>query len=151
MDYSSKTNHMDRSAKSVYWRDDLDGPVLLIWNYGLFIYSKIALSVCTLSQLLSLTKALLSGDRMLPLPLTNLNDIWEIFQCLNSCLGLSLSWGINISLLLLFGLGVLFEIIANSAQLIYTYKPSKYLFNQRFGIFIFHYYQLYYVDILYWT
>ena len=38
--------------------NQLDGPVLFIWSLGQFAYSKIGLSVCTLSQLPSPTKAL---------------------------------------------------------------------------------------------
>ena len=41
------------------WTDQLDRPVLFIWSLGQFAYSRIFLSVCTLSQLLSPTKALL--------------------------------------------------------------------------------------------
>ena len=40
------------------WTDKLDRPVLFIWSLGQFAYSKIFLSVCTLSQLPSPTKAL---------------------------------------------------------------------------------------------
>ena len=40
------------------YTDQLDGPVLFIWSLGQFAYSKIFLLVCTLSQLLSPTKAL---------------------------------------------------------------------------------------------
>ena len=38
----------------------LDGPVLYIWSLGQFAYSKIDVSVCTLSQLPSPTNALFS-------------------------------------------------------------------------------------------
>ena len=44
------------------WTDQLDRPVHFIWSLGQFAYSKIFLSVFTLSQLPSLTNALFSSD-----------------------------------------------------------------------------------------
>ena len=49
---------LDRSAGRTSWTNQLDGPVLFTWSLGQFAYSKIGLSVCTLSQLPSPTKAL---------------------------------------------------------------------------------------------
>ena len=46
------------SARQNSWTDQLDGPVLFIWSLGQFAYLKTDLSVCTLSQLPSPTKAL---------------------------------------------------------------------------------------------
>ena len=42
-----------------------DSPVLLIWSLGQFTYLKIFLSVCTLSQLPSPTKALFTYDTLI--------------------------------------------------------------------------------------
>ena len=47
-----------RPAGQTSWTDQLDGPVLFIRSLGQFAYSKIFLSVCTLSQLPRPTKAL---------------------------------------------------------------------------------------------
>ena len=52
------TDQLDGPAGRTSWTDQLDGPVLFIWSLGQFAYSKIDLLVCTLSQLLSPTKAL---------------------------------------------------------------------------------------------
>ena len=51
---------MDGPAGRTSWTDQLDGPVLYIRSLGQFAYSKIDISVCTLSQLPSPTKALFS-------------------------------------------------------------------------------------------
>ena len=48
----------ERGWVSCHSSNQPDGPVLLIWGLGQFAYSKIFLSVCTLSQLPSPTKAL---------------------------------------------------------------------------------------------
>ena len=55
---SNWTDQLDRPAGQISWTDLLDGPVLFNWSLGQFAYSKIDLSVCTLSQLPSPTKAL---------------------------------------------------------------------------------------------
>ena len=49
------------SASQTSWTNQLDRLVLFIWSLGQFAYSKIFLSVCTLSQLPSPTKALLKS------------------------------------------------------------------------------------------
>ena len=51
------TDHLDRPAGWTSWTDQLDVPVFFIWSLGQFASSKIFLSVCALSHLLSLTKA----------------------------------------------------------------------------------------------
>ena len=53
-----KTNQLDGSARRISWTDHLDGPVLFTWSLSQFAYSKIDLSICTLSQLPSPTEAL---------------------------------------------------------------------------------------------
>ena len=58
----SWTDQLNRSAGQISWTDQLDGSVLFIWSLGQFAYSKIHLSVCTLSQLRIPTKALFSSD-----------------------------------------------------------------------------------------
>ena len=60
---TSWTDQLDRPAGRTSWTAQLDEPVLLIWSLGQFDYSKIFLSVCTLSQLPSPTKALLIVDK----------------------------------------------------------------------------------------
>ena len=67
---TSWTDQLDRSAGQIRWTDPLDGPAerpngqtsFFIWSLGQFAYSKIFLSVCTLSQFPSPTKALLYND-----------------------------------------------------------------------------------------
>ena len=61
---TSWTNQLDRPAGRTNFTDQLDGPVLFIWSLGQFAYSKIFLSVCTLSQLPSPTKALFSKYKL---------------------------------------------------------------------------------------
>ena len=67
---TSWTDQLDapagRTSLRTSWTDQLDRPVLFIWSLGQFQYSKIFLSVCTLSQLPSPTKALF-WDRPLEL------------------------------------------------------------------------------------
>ena len=55
---TSWTYQLVGPAGRTSWTDQLDRPVLFIWSLGQFAYSKIFLSVCTLSQLPSPTKAL---------------------------------------------------------------------------------------------
>ena len=52
------TDQLDGPARRTSWMDQQDRPVLFIWSLGQFAYSKTILSVCTLSQLPSPTKAL---------------------------------------------------------------------------------------------
>ena len=52
-----------RPAGQTSWTDQLDGPVLFTLSLGQFAYSKIDLSVCTLSQLRSPTKALFRAEK----------------------------------------------------------------------------------------
>ena len=56
---TSWTDQLDGPAERTSCTDQLDGPVLFILRLGQFAYSKIKVSVCTLSQLPSPTKALL--------------------------------------------------------------------------------------------
>ena len=42
---------LNESAGWTSWKDQLDGPVLFTWSLEQFEYSKINISVCTLSQL----------------------------------------------------------------------------------------------------
>ena len=58
---TSWTDQLDGPAGWTSWTDQLDGPVLFILSHGKFAYSKIDLSACTLSQLPSPTKALISS------------------------------------------------------------------------------------------
>jgi len=51
-------DRLDGPAEQTSWTDQLDGPVLSILRFGQFAYLKINVSVCTLSQLPSPTKAL---------------------------------------------------------------------------------------------
>ena len=55
---TSWTDQLDGPVGRTSWTDQLEGPVLFIWSLGQFAYLKIFLSVCTLSQLRSLTKVL---------------------------------------------------------------------------------------------
>ena len=66
---------LDGPARRTSWTDQLDGPVLFIWSLGQFAHSKIDLSVCTFSQLPSLTKALVRYQKTF---ITE--QSWEIFQ-----------------------------------------------------------------------
>ena len=67
--WTSWMDQLDRPAGRTSWTDQLDGPVLFIWSLGQFAYSKIDLSVCTLLQLPSPTKALFP-----------LNSHWDILD-----------------------------------------------------------------------
>ena len=57
---TSRTDQLDRPAGRISRTDQLDGPVFFILRLGQFAYSKIDLSVFTLSQLPSLKKTLFS-------------------------------------------------------------------------------------------
>ena len=71
---TSWTDQLDGPAGPTGWTDQLDGPVLFIWSLGQFAYSKIFLSVCTLSQLPSPTKAFFKYSLLLCLPQNGCNE-----------------------------------------------------------------------------
>ena len=61
--YLCRTDQLDGPTERTNWTDQLDGPVFSIWSLDQFAFSKIDLSVCTLSQLQSPTKALLRNNQ----------------------------------------------------------------------------------------
>ena len=69
----SQSDQLDGSAGQISQTDQLDGPVLYVRSFGQFAYSKIDLSVSTLSKLLSLTKALCNLT-LLPCLVTNTSN-----------------------------------------------------------------------------
>ena len=48
---SSWTDQLDGPAGRTSWTDQVDRPVLFIRSFGQFAYTKIGVSVCTMSQL----------------------------------------------------------------------------------------------------
>jgi len=67
-----RTEQLNTTARLTGKTDQVDGPVLHFQRFDQFEYSKIDLSVCTLAQLLSPTKALFF--------VSNLNTVKVVFR-----------------------------------------------------------------------
>ena len=84
-----KIQWVNGSASQTSWTDQLNGPVLFIWSLGQFAYSRIDISVCTLSQLPS------------PMTLFSQCQTKTIIQLFILCI-LSVSMYFNFCVLLVF-------------------------------------------------
>ena len=83
-------DQLDGPAGQTSWTDQLDGSVFYTWSLGHFAYSKIDLSVCTLSQLPSLKKALFHIRNPYLLPDSeSRSQLWKIIWAYS---GISEPW-----------------------------------------------------------